>query len=64
MESLLTLMGKDIKIIKKLNWLFFVLIIPFDYSYIFLRKFHRKLATVLNWLIFTLKVLLEENKGR
>jgi len=57
-------MGKDIKIIKKLNWLVFTLVILFDYSYILLRELHRKLVTVLNWLIFTFKGTIREFRGK
>ena len=63
LESLLTLMGKTKNFIKMLNWLVFTLIIPFGYSYILLGELHRKLVTVLNWLIFASKVTIREFRG-
>jgi hypothetical protein len=57
-------MGKAIKTIKKLNWLIFALLFPFGYSYILLGKLHRKLATLLNWLFFSLLVIIREPKGK
>ncbi len=56
-------MGKAQKFLKKLNWLVFTLISPFGYSYILFGELHRKLVTVLNWLIYTFKVIIKENLG-
>jgi len=57
-------MGKATKIIKKSNWLVFTLLIPFGYSYILFGELHRKLVTVLNWLIFTFKGTIREFRGK
>jgi hypothetical protein len=49
---------------KKPNWLIFTLLFPFGYSYILLGELHRKLVTVLNWLIFTFKGTIREFRGK